>query len=223
MTPGRVWSDERIAELAELPPEHPEVQAVREDPERWARLIALRAFLHPEAPPPGARTEEAVSRIRAAVQHALEAQEADPAPRPGMTPARSARAPRAWFTGWPALAAAAAVIVAVALLLPRALEHRDTLRGSAATPLAATARIEGDAAVFTWRAVPGAEVYEFAVFGEDLTALRPVLAVGDTVLWLPLDALRTADGAGRTLLWRVTAVHAGTPLAHSRTVRLDVP
>ena len=225
MMPVPDWSDERLTALAELPVDHPDVQAVRANPERWARLIALREFLYPSAPPAGARTEEAVARIRAAIRsaHSGPGGVQEPETAPPAVPARreTPRAHRVPLTGyWPVFAAAAVLVVAGTLLLPRVIDHRSTMRGTERPRLSARAAVEGDALRFSWPRVDGAERYELRLFHEDLTPLRPVMVVEDSLARLPLAELLDETGRGGTLYWRVTAMRSGLPLEESRLERV---
>jgi hypothetical protein len=218
---GPTWSDEQLAELAALPKDHPDVQAVRSDPERWARLIALRAFLHPADVPDGARTEDAVAHLRDAVRDALDRAPSDVARQVRAAPVER-RSMASWFTGWrPALAVAAALVVVGALLLPRLTERSGTLRGNGDAMIETIAPvITAEGVRFSWRRVNDADQYELRLLHADLSAAAPAVSTADTAATLPRSHLAGIEGAAAPAFWRVIALRAGREIAGSELVRL---
>jgi len=210
------WSDEPLADLAALPLDHPDVQAVRGDPERWARLIALREFLQPAEAPAGARTGEAVAHLRGAVRDAL-----DRETEGAKGPVRAVRAERrglpSWLGGWrPALAAAAAVIVVGALLLPRLTERSGTLRGTREAMVETLPPVTtGEYVQLSWRAVERADLYEVHLLRADLGPAAPVISTADTTATVPRGQVFPSEGAEVTVFWRVVALRAGLRVAES--------
>lgn len=208
------WSDERLAELAELPADHPDVQAVRRNPERWARLVALREFLAPGAEPEGARTGEAVTQIRAAVRSALDA---------SAETTGAGRRPSPWFGGWQ-LAAAAVIVAVIAgvLLLGRQGDQSGTLRGPEDVSIETQSPVITDEGMrFSWRAIEGAEAYELRLLRADLGPAIPVITTQDTFIVVPPGEV--AGGSGPAVHWRVSATRATRTIAESETERIPPP
>jgi hypothetical protein len=219
------WTDERLADLAALPTDHPDVLAVRGDPASWARLLALREFLHPAAIPEGARTGEAVARLRTAVGEALDRDAVsvtEGVPRPIRAERRSLAE---WFTGWrPALAAAAAVVVVGALLLPRLTERSGTLRGPDGARIETLAPVgTTDGVRFAWRQVAGADLYELRLLRADLSAAVPVVATAETSATVAAAEITPLDESEGAAFWLVSALRAGRVVAESELHRMDSP
>jgi hypothetical protein len=222
-------SDERLAELAALPPDHPDIRAVAADPERMARLVALREFLYPQEAPPGARTDEARARLRGAVREALGV-------APAAEPGRAVAAPRLevpadrtrrgwWFGGWgSALAAAAVVVVVGALFYPRFMARKGVLRGTPGAAVEVLApEFTADIVVFRWRAVPEAEQYDLRFLTADLSPARPAIATRDTSVEVPVTGLFPTSGNGAAAFWRVSAWREGAQVAESDLSSLEPP
>jgi len=222
-------TDERLAELAALPPDHPDVRAVAADPERMARLVALREFLYPQEAPPGARTDAARARLRGAVREALGV-------APAAEPARAVAAPRLeapadrarrgwWFGGWrSALAAAAVVVVVGALFYPRFMARERVLRGTPGAAVEVLApEFTADIVVFRWRAVSEVEQYDVRFLRADLSPARPAIATRDTSVEVPAAELFPAGGKGAAAFWRVSGWREGAQVAESDLSALEPP
>ncbi len=225
---GRI--DDRLADLVALPDDHPEVQALRRDPEQWVRFIALREFLHSGAPPEGARTDEAVQRMMAALDEALgsTARELDASPdaaRSASAGAGSRFGPRVTPAGWGiALAAAAAVVVIGVFVLPGWLDREGTTRGPEPIELqVAPPRFEGDRVRFSWNGVEGADHYEVQFLTAHMLPARPPVTVADTALVLENTQLFRAEDENRAAYWRLTALRGGLVLARSPHLQIEMP
>jgi hypothetical protein len=234
VTASNDWTDDQLVELAALPADHPDVRAVRASPRHWARLIALRAFLHGGETPPDAREGEAVARTRETLERELfagpNAAGADDAAAPAArhtTSRPERRTARAFPGGWriwrPAFAVAALLVAAV-WLIPEALDRRSVMRGPESSEIRTSAPdVYGDRVVFTWSAVPGADAYELRWLREDLSLVRPPLATADTAVEIPLEALFPPDGTDGRILWRVSAMRGAELIATSVTAVFERP
>jgi len=198
--------EERLIELAALPPDDPRRLEAERDPEARAWLLEYEAFV--AVPPLSAaeRADAAAAAGRAfAAGKAATGAASRPAPAPiplrparGVTPAR-----------WLAAAAAVAVVAGGVWLAGRPWERGSReLRGVDSAP-AATARASGTregGVVLRWEAVPGADGYAVEVL-RDLATFARFEAGAACTLVIPGSAL--ADAGDGPLLWRVVAFEAG--------------
>lgn len=218
-------SDERLAELAALPDGHPDVARVRDDPETWARLVALREFLSPSAIPGGARPDAATERLRAALRTALDEQAA-----PGRPQARAVARGRPWWVAllapparpWLAAAAGLAALVVV-LAVPRLTVRQDQVRGRPGGVELAAPSFTPDRVVLSWRSVTGADAYEVRLLGADLAPVAQPIRLPDTTVAVSRAETLAGLGPGAQLHWRVSALARGTPIAESETRSFRLP
>ena len=236
MNPDGRMTDDELLELVALADDDPRLESVRRDPGAWTRLLALREFLVPGPAPAGARPEEAERRLREAVVGALAAN-ARPAAAPAGGPAaakpravesasRSRTIRPAWGAArWGWLAAAAAVMVVSVVLLPRRDDGPRVRGGEGPVPaLALVGAAPGEGGVrLEWRSTPGADRYEVTLLGPDLGSLGPARETAETTLVVPRAGTLASVPPGGTVLWRVTAVRHGVPLAESQTQSFTLP
>ncbi len=223
MSPPRRFTDDELHELLGLAGDDPRLEPVRADAAAWARFLALREFLSPSAPPEGARPEEASRRLRAALAGALGEPAPEAAPRAERASASAPRAratPGPWRWGW--LAAAAAVAIVTVVLLPRR-EPGSQLRGDGSTLALLGAHAEADGVRLAWRSAPGADRYEVVLLAPDLSPLGSPRETADTTLVVLREGALAALPRSGTVLWRVTALRLGTPVAASATDSFALP
>lgn len=205
--------DERLIELAALPPSDPRRLEAEKDPHVRAWLLEHDAFV--EAGPILPEDEGAVTR---AAEAAIARARAEAARGTGVVlelprPTRTRRAP---LPRW-ALAAAAVVVIAGAgvVLMPRFTAResgnlRSITPGAVEQPFAslpATRDAQGSL-VLSWSPAPGATSYRVEILsGLDAIASHDVLS-GEK---FALDPASLPAGDG--LLWRVLALKDGETIA----------
>jgi predicted ester cyclase len=174
---------------------------------------------------PAADVADAERRLGQMLEREIQRSVRDPGTTDGFRP-RATR--QAW--AMPALAAAAAVmIVAGAFIFARrpGVDERPSgvLRGgpgaAPAVELVEATPASGDAIELRWRAVSGADRYSVRLYSGELRELA-ALESADTTLRVARGSLAAA-APGDTVLWRVTAMRGGAPLARSVLGTARVP
>ena len=210
---------EDLGALAALPPDDPRRVAFEADPIAAARLAAYEEFMTPGPLPPGADLAAAEARLLAAIDVATASQ------------APAGRRPSS-FRLAPALAVAAALVVAVGLWTQVARRERAApiLRGpSAPEPtggwaahLVVTTPGPGSTNL-SWAPAPGATHYEVVFLASDLSEVARVKGLAAPAFVLERASLPAGLTSGTTVLWRVGAYAGGDEVARSGTAPLKVP
>lgn len=222
-----------FARLLELPPEHPERIRAERDPrfqawERMHRTFRTGSAGHvPEAERRDVDAELA-RRLAREIDETAGTEAGDPAPRPGRRvrePLRIGGRPRrSWV---PALAAAAAIVVAGALWLQLAPEPggRRVRGGPETTGISIAVRQQpvGPDLELRWDPAPGADHYVVAFLGADLQERARSGEVAEPVLRLRASDLPVGLASGEETAFEVIALHGTRVVGRSRTGTLRVP
>jgi hypothetical protein len=75
----------------------------------------------------------------------------------------------------------------------------------------------------SWRPVESADTYLITLMGEELDELARLEAGGEASLTFSPATVAGLPGSGSPVLWRVTALHGGDPLAHSAIQSTRLP
>ncbi len=215
-----------LEELARLAPGDPRREHLEECPRCHARWTALRSFLSGQPVPPGARLDEAKSRlVRALRDEVVGAQ---------MRRAPTARHPFGgglrWSAWRPAIGLAAAgvvILVGLRLLESRPEPPSVLLRGESEVSTVSLAPvavpISQGAMELRWRACPGSDAYQVILFRPGLEEFARLDAGRDTCLALSPERLAKLGPPGSAVFWRVAALHGGDPLSLSSPATLRLP
>jgi hypothetical protein len=74
-----------------------------------------------------------------------------------------------------------------------------------------------------WSAEPGADAYQVAFYAGDLREIARLAPAPDTSCVVRRDELPATLAPGTPLLWRVTALRGGDPIATSEVAGLNAP
>ncbi len=227
--------DERLAELAELPPDHPDLLAVRSDPRRWARLVVLREFLHPTIPQEAARTSDAVARLRDAVRRELDSSPTSASDhgvltrQPGRDPmpldgARRSVEGAGRRRTWRPLLVAAAIAAAVAIaVVSRWNDPSGTMRGTRTDSIRLEApSLANERVLLRWSPAIGADAYEVTLLSNSLVEVGPVVRSAVPHIELERSRVQGSDALPAVAFWRVTALRRGVPIQASDTAPFSI-
>jgi anti-sigma factor RsiW len=133
------------------------------------------------------------------------------------------------FPGWPALAAAAVLVVAVAVVgqhwlrprQPAEAVYRAQEESWLASRVPAGMPLPRNACTLQWTAGPTGTTYDITVASEDLDVLASASALTEPLYSIAPEALATLP-ADATILWRVTAHLPDGGRLSSKTFMTDI-
>jgi len=205
---------ERLAEIAELPRDHPERVAWESDAQR---RVLLRCYLDFVADEPGEGDEVRVPRaqLREAIRNEIGVSTDGRGRRHATVPL--------WMRA--ALAAAALVLVALGLRhwSPHDLGPTGFDRGAVEPQIHLLPSNHADGHLeLGWTALPGAEEYVVTLFRPDLSELLRLPATPDARVRIATSRLDSL-GVEATVIWRVTAYAEGDAIGSSSVGYAAVP
>jgi hypothetical protein len=218
---------ETLEEISRLAQGDPRREHLQSCPQCRARWTALQSFLAGHPVPPGARLDEARTRLGQALRH--EAGISGSRPAPG-EPRRTSWRGGFWMAWRPAIGlAAACVLIVVGLRV--AAPHREPpgviLRGEPEAADALMAPVStatpGGTIELRWRAFPGAAAYRVTLFRAGLEEIARLDAGRDTTLVLPPPRLAALGPSGSAIFWRVAALREEDLLSLSPPATLRLP
>lgn len=198
---------ERVAEIAGLPPHHPDRRHVEACPRCRSLLASYQLFMdaEPVAGDDSARAEKVLeARIREGAERWIPA-----------SAGRSAlsRSPFRGVMRRPLFAVAAAVaVVAAAFLWTSRGPDEPVLREHAApaTIVLNEAAVDAGGLIhLSWSALPGADQYQVRIYGPDLGEIYRSDASAETSLTIDRSALPATLPPTLDLTWRVYALATG--------------
>ena len=198
----------RIAEIAGLPPDHPDRRHSETCPRCRSLVASYQLFMAAEAVP-GSGSERVEPVLDARIREGAARWIPAPAPKSAL-----ARVPFWSVLRRPALALAAAVaVVAAAFLWTSRGPDAPVLREEAAPHdgiVLSQARVDAQGGIYlSWSALPAADHYQVRIYGPDLTEIYRSEAVSATSLAVDRSALPATLTPTLDLTWRVYALAMG--------------
>jgi hypothetical protein len=199
---------ERIAEVSDLPADHPLRRHVADCPRCRNLLRSYQKFVLAE-PVAGFAGDAALRTLDALI--ASKVGERSAASRPAQSTSRFSL--RGFLRPVPLLAAAA-VCALVAVVVWRQSQGPDDilLRNESPSPAAALAPAEvrpDGSILLSWTAVPGADAYQVRIYGPGFTEVYRHPDVAETSAVIDRSSLPSDLPPQLDLLWRVYALQSG--------------